>query len=102
MKHQEHRLETLDIIHDNRQETIHNNRSGTKAFLETSKKLRQEATSGCRALVEQVKAGTMDRESALTKCKAMKKQLQETIKTMRKELQAARKAARETTKEVNK
>jgi hypothetical protein len=101
MEYQEHRLKTLDIIHNNRQKTIHDNHSGTKAFLEATNKLRQEAASGCRVFVEQVTAGTLDRESALTKCKAIQKQTKEIIKTMRKELQAAHKAAREATKETN-
>jgi Skp family chaperone for outer membrane proteins len=97
----EDRLNMIQTIHQNWKDTIGQNSSATKVFLDTSTKIRQEATAACKIAVDQFKAGTLTRDEALTQCQELKKKMQDTIKTMRKELQAARKAAREATKSTN-
>ena len=104
MKHEqrhEDRLNMIETIHQNWKDTIDDNGSGTKAFLDASTKIRQETTAACKVAVDQFKAGTLTKDAALTQCKELKKKMQDTIKTMRKDLQAARKAAREATKQTN-
>jgi hypothetical protein len=97
----EDRLNMIETIHQNWKNTIDENGSGTKALLDTADKIRQEATAACKIAVDQFKAGTISRDIALSQCKELKKKMEDTVKTMRKDLQSARKANRESTRETN-
>jgi hypothetical protein len=97
----EDRLTMIETIRQNWKDAIDENWSDTKALLDASDSIRQEATSACKAAVDQFKAGTLTKDAALTQCKELKKKMEGTIRTMRRDLQAVRKANRDTTKTTN-
>ena len=97
----EDRLNMIETIHQNWKDNINDNGSGIKALIEASVTIKQEATAACKMVVDQFRAGIISRDVALTQCKELKKKMEDTVKTMRKDLQAVRKAARESIKQTN-